>query len=199
MGEMAGRYIDHSRPAAVVLTLVSDSFARDVPIAVVRRRWPRLYPVARSLADRLKKGAGGGFVQRPRGWIYRLPRWVVIQLIGAEPEIPLDAAVDSAKDALDELVRREDVLVICGFSFHAPMPGGRGAKSRQRGVDAFTAAIDDHCRARHVRVYDRRFETRRAGLPNGRSIDMDYADLPTRTYEASLIADLVVAGLSAEQ
>jgi len=195
MAELAGRYVDQTKPVAVVLTLVSDSFALDVPMAVIRRRWPRLYPLARALADRLKKAARGGVVARPRSWIYRLPRWAVIKVIGAEPDVPLDVAVDSVKETIDELVRREDLVVICGLSFHEPLRGGGEAIRDQSRVAAFSSVVDDYCRARHVRLYDRRVEARRAGLANLRAPDLDYADLPTRTLEARLIAEWVVAGL----
>ena len=54
MAEIAARHWEATRADFVVVDLGSNPFAEDVPIARIRRRWPRLYPLARRVAERLK-------------------------------------------------------------------------------------------------------------------------------------------------
>jgi hypothetical protein len=196
MGEMASIYVKTDKPTAVVVNLGEMPFSRDVPIARIKRRWPRLYPLARRLAERSKALAGGNRVRGPRGWLFRFPRWVAIKLIGAEPEIALEDAVTWTLDALDSLVRSEDVIVVCGLSF---MPGPTHGAERQvywRRANSFKSRISGYCQDHHVPIYDRLQELAHAGRQTAFSVDADYGNLATRRFEAGLIRERIASARS---
>jgi hypothetical protein len=198
MADLAERHAREVKPSAVVVNLGATPFARDVPIARIRRRWPRLYPYARSAAERLKGLAGGGRVGGPGGWPYRLPRWLVEVLIGAEPEVQVEEAMACTTEALDALVRSEETAVVCGFGFMPfPVEGKQAATFRAR-ADLFRSTVQRYCAERHVASYDRLEELTRAGRQSGRSFDADYADQQTREFEAMLIADRIARSLTTE-
>jgi hypothetical protein len=196
MAEVAERHTRNAEAAAVVLSLVHSPFAVDVPIAVIRRRWPRLYPYARSAAERLKALAGGAEVPSPAGWPYRFTRWCVARAIGQEPEVLVEDAVRYTTETLDGLLRLEDIAVICGFFMRLrDVPGNSGEAQRHR-VDTFKARVREYCNQRHVELFDRDVALASAGRKHAVSDqDAAYGDLQTREFAADLIAKHVVASL----
>ncbi len=199
MAEMAERHTKAIRPAAVILSLVQAPFAANVPIAVIRRRWPRLYPVARFIAERLRLAAGGVQVNSIRGLLFQAPRWLLVRLIGAEPEVPLEDAIRYTKDALDALVRIEEPLVFCGMGFTPSAPPNTPRRIYEYRLSTFRREVLQHCRLRHVETYDRNSAAAAAGRKLARSFDERYADLQTRSFQAQLIADLVTASIAGQR
>ena len=191
MPEVARRHWETTRADFVVVDLGSNAFADDVPIARIRRRWPRLYPFARRMAERFKVMAGGGQVASPRGWLFRFPRWLVLRLVGAEPEVEMEAATAATLATLDQLLRLEDPVVICSFGF-MPEPSGPRARAVYRSrVQPFTRRVLEYCREHHVAVYDRLEALAEAGRPAGRSVDRNYVDRATREFDAAKLAEMV--------
>lgn len=181
------------KPAAVVVSLLAWSFATGTPMGRIRARWPALYPSARAIADRLKKAAGGTDVKTPRGWIFKAPRWLVLQLVGSEPEVDVNDAVRSSIETLDALVRLEGPLVICAISLFVTKTKRGEAEAVRRRLELFKTSLEDHCRLRHIALYDRTDQSH-----NRSPADADYAGLETRRYEASLIAGLLASSFGSE-
>ncbi len=187
--EIAQRHVDAFRPDVVVLSLVTTPFWTNNPIAVIRRRWPRLYPYARRIAERLKRMARGGHIASPRGWLFRFPRLLLVWAIGAEPEVDYQEATDATTATLDALARNEDLQVICGFSRF--LPGKRTPPVSLQRIAFFTERVLGRCRSHHFAAYDRAEALATAGKAEGHARDLDYADLQTRRFEAGLMADLI--------
>ncbi len=181
--------------AAVVLSLVHSPFAADVPIAVIRRRWPRLYPYARSVAERLKAFAGGAEVPSLPGWPYRFTRWCVARVVGQEPEVGVDDAIRYTTETLDSLLRFEDLALIPGFFMRVRVSGKAATVQRQR-VQTFKTRVGQYCEQRHVDVFDCDLAIAGVGQAHGASgKDAAYGDCRTRQLTANLIAERVLAGL----
>ncbi len=193
MPELAERHARDLRPLAVVLSLVQDPFSDDVPIAVIRRRWPRFYPRARKLAERLKTIAGGPGIQSPRGWVYRAPRRLLAALVGAEPEVDVEDAVRFTTATIDSLLRLEEPVVVCGFSFTPHSPAGTRKAVYDQRLALFRQRLRAYCEPRHVAVYDRNEALRSRGLQYESGRDRRYASIQTRRAQALEIADIVIA------
>ncbi|HEY7269595.1 MAG TPA: hypothetical protein VH951_07190 [Dehalococcoidia bacterium] len=198
MPEFALRAIDEVKPSAVVLGFVIGPFTWPNPMGRIRRRWPRVYRLARNSAEFLKKLAGGGNVSSPRGLIFRAPRQLLAWTIGAEPEVDADAAMDSTVATLDALARREDVAIVCGLTLFPAAQESRRTTNYATVQDRFRELVKDGCRRHHFGLYDRIDQAARLGHAIGYGINKDYADLPTRRQDAESLAALIVAGLEFE-
>ena len=89
-------------------------FTYDYVVARIRRRWPALFGLARSLSEGLKATSGKGFEgsASPRGLLFRAPRTVVERLIGAEPYMKVENAIDNVRAALEYLAAEEGLVTV---------------------------------------------------------------------------------------
>jgi hypothetical protein len=196
MAEIAERHTRAVQAAAVVVSLVHSPFAADVPIAVIRRRWPRLYPYARSVAERLKALAGGAEVSSLPGWPYGFTRWCVARVVGQEPEVGVDDAIRYTTETLDSLLRFEDLALIPGFFMRVHGVSGKAAAVQRQRIQTFKSRVGHYCEQRHVDVFDRDLAIAGVGQAHGASNkDAAYGDRTTRQLTANLIAERVLAGL----
>jgi hypothetical protein len=195
MAEMAVRHVEATMPEAVVISLVESPFTWRNPMGRIRRRWPRFYPYARRIADRLKGAAGGGNVNSVRGLVFRAPRRLLCWVVGAEPEVDVEDAVAATIATLEALARREELCVVMGMTRFPASRQGRRAAAHQAIVSRFQAPIREACLRQHVAFYDRVEEAERAGFVIGYGNDRDYANLESRSFEAGLMASRVLAGL----
>ena len=193
MAEVAERQARAVKPAAVILSLVHSPFAADVPMAVIRRKWPRLYPYARSVAERLKAFAGGAEVPTPAGWPYRFTRWSVGRLVGREPEVPVEDAIRYTTEAIDSLLRLEDFALTCGFFMRIHGVTGKDLDAQRRRIAAFKAEVSRYCEQRHVDVFDRDEAFARANETHQASgRDAAYGALRTRELTAALLSERIL-------
>jgi hypothetical protein len=178
------------KPDVIALNLIQAPFLLDMPLAVVRRRWPRLYPRTRALAQRLRAAAGGRDVRTPRGWLYRLPRRLLQLAVGGEPEIAVEDAIACTTETLDRLLQLEDCALVCGFHTLPERATGRAADLYAQRVGLFKRRVGDYCREHHIRVYDLEAELARQGRTYAYSgADKLYPDLPARAFQTALLVD----------
>lgn len=198
MAEIADKHCTDVEPRVVYLRLVGNLFLDRAPIAVVRRRWPRFYPAARRVADRLKRISGGHKLNTPRGALYRLPRWLMAAVIGAETEVNPEDALRWTRETLAKLARREDAHVVCGFSVHVGDESRDDAAYMAR-LEGFKDALRAACESHHIPLFDREVEMERAGIFDRRAMDEAYAGLSTRRFEAHRLAEVIVRETSHER
>lgn len=188
--------IHEARPDAAVLTLTGTAFAQEYVLNKLRRRWRRLYRPMLHSARWLKDAARATDpVFTPRRLLFRLPEALAFRIIGGEPYMRLDRAIEIAKDAIETLVRHEDVVTVVrlpGVSFAIP-PGRRKAYGAK--VQVFNAAVTEVCRRRHVDYFNIVEELERAGRKPGVSQDLTHFDAQTRQFEAQVTAAHILSGL----
>jgi hypothetical protein len=194
MAERAAALVRELQPDAVFLTLSANPFLRDIPMARIRRRWPRLYPAARRIAERLKRLAGGGQVSSPKGWVFRFPQWLLLIVVGGEPEVAVDAARAFTLETLQALTRQEDLPVVCRLpgAITAVKSSREKEKYRER-MNSFLGPVRDYCGQHGVFCWDLWAELSRAGRDVGISPDGEYTDLPTRRFEADSVAEMLTS------
>ncbi len=199
MARRADTAVEEVGPDAVLLTLISKPFIIEAPIARLRRLLPGLYPKARRIADWLKSLAGGNNVASPRGWLFRLPRWLLLMTIGGEPELDIDDAIAYAKATLDALVSHEDILVVCRLPFGLNASAGARGRRQMERVERFNEAVGEHCRKRHVITYERGLEMQRAGTTIGQSArDGEHADYGAQVFDAGFVSRIIVRAMEGE-
>jgi hypothetical protein len=71
------------------------------------------------------------------------------------------------------------------------------AADAQRRHAEFNAAIADHCSARGIETFDLMAALAAAGKRPGLAADGVHLDATTRRFEATLLAERIVAGLAA--
>ncbi len=197
MAEFAERHAREVRPDVIVLNLIQAPFLLDMPLAVVRRRWPRIYPRARALAERLRAAAGGRDVRTARGWLYRLPRQLLLLAVGGEPEIAVEDAIGCSTETLDRLLRMEECALVCGFYMLPERATGRAANLYEQRVGLFRTRVGDYCREHHIQIYDLETELNRHSRTYDYSTaDRLYPDLPTRRFQTDLVVDYVTRAMS---
>ncbi len=199
MAQRAENEASRREPDAVVLHLVSYQLVDDAVSFSVRRRWPRLYRLVLRVSARLKLFAGGFHegAPGPRGWLFRLPRAVAARVLGMEPDVAIDDAIQCTKDTIDALLRQERVAVVCQLP-DLVLPSRRPNRSHRERIDRFRAELAAYCAGRHVPLVDRAAGAEAAGLKSLLSRHTTYASADLRAIEAALIASAVLQALAAE-
>lgn len=145
------KIVRESDPDLVMLMVSSMHFTRDDVVNVLRRRAPFLYRPARSFAQWLRDVIGGGGprgANSARGWLYRAPRWLVERVVGSEPTITVEDAVEVVTETIDDLLRVEDLSVIVGL----PTAMSRDKESQRR-RQAFLDGVMEVVEDRRVPYY----------------------------------------------
>jgi hypothetical protein len=202
--DMAARVaaaVEHRPPAAVVLAISASYFTYDYVVARVRRRWPRLYPLARRLTGETQRVAGAGIQGSDslRGELFRLPRRFATAVVGAEPYMKVEHAVENTVAALDVLRGLPGVITLCDLPrMNTRLPADDMARYRPR-LQRFVEAVSAACKERSIYAYDLEQEMARAGLRAARVADGLHSDLPTRQWQAAFIADRILERLPRQE
>lgn len=186
--------IDRDDVVAVVLAISASYFAYDYVVARVRRRWPRLYPLARRLAGEVKLASGGGFAggSSVRGALFNGPRYLASRVLGAEPYMRLDHVIPNTIASLDTIARRQGIVAVCKLpSMNQGLAEAEAARYRPR-VDQFDREVGAACQDLGVFVYDLQAAMAEAGLMEVRVDDGLHADLATRRWDAGFLAGVIV-------
>ncbi len=197
---MAGRVEQRSaaEPADVVLLRVAEMhFMQDYVVYRIRRRWPRLYGKAVRISAFLNALAGGGprGSPRPRGWLFRAPRWLAARTIGVAPEIDVEDAAAYTRAALDVVLRAENAHVVFAASSQS-MPFDLSAAEAARRRERFMSQMRRYCRDHAVLILDpARLAT---GLGEGLGLGPDrwHEDVASRDLQARMYASAVVQALA---
>ncbi len=195
--EKALAYARRYHADAVIYDVSTFRFLHEAVIYRVRNRWPRAYPAVLKLSELAMRAGDGTFngTRNLRGAIFRLPKRVAQAMIGADVDQPLDVSVQRATEAIDALLRLEDVAVIVSMpKFYWRVPGGRERLYRER-VSAARALLSGYCQKRRIPTYDLVASMIAAGLSLGLARDQLHHDVPTLRYEAEMIAHTVCAAL----
>jgi hypothetical protein len=183
-------------PDVVVVALTATGFAQEFVTTRIRRRWGRAYNLALKATRWLKHSTSitePGF--RPRHLLYRIPEEIAFFLIGGEAGITVERAIEDARDAIETMVRHEDVVTICrlpGATAHIPARRFRRYKQR---IDAFNTAVSEICRSRHVGHFDIDSELAAANRKATHGKDGIHFDLEMRRFEAGVTALAIVKQL----
>lgn len=181
------------QPDIVVLSLTATQFAQDFVTNRIRRRWPKVHRLALRASQRLKISANEPDpVFTPRRLLYRIPDAIAYRLIGGEPYYTVEKAVAGAKEAIDCILRFEDVVGLCRLPRLSEVMRGHRRQLYSERVDVFNAAVSEHCRRRHMPYFMMGDEFEAVGVTPTYIGDGLHFDLPTRTFEADTIARHVV-------
>jgi len=184
-----GAMVEEMQPDVLVLTLTATPFAQDFVTNRIRRRWPKMHRMALRASQRLKIGAKETDpVFTPRRLLYRIPDAIAYRLIGGEPYYTAERAVAGAKDAIDCILRFEEVVGLCRLPRLSEVMRGRRRQLYADRVDVFNAAVSEHCRRKHMPYFMMGDEFEAAGVTPTYIGDGLHFDLPTRTFEADAIA-----------
>ncbi len=196
MAERAVRIVQRDRPDAVALLIGSPAFADDFVVYRIRRLFPPLFEGSLALS-RWIKGLAGGKTEGaagPRGLIFRLPYRIARRLIGAEPAIALERAIDCAKETVDALVRLEDVALVCRGGIAHPFYSDSEAE-HQRRVGVFNDALRAHCDSRRIPYFVLQSEMEAAGTKVGFLPSGSHLNRSTREFDVRSSASLLAAAL----
>jgi len=149
---MAGRLrraLADAPPDVVVLRIPQNQFMGEYVVYRIRELWPRLYDRSLALSHWLVRLAGGGQAgaPTPRGWLFRIPRWVACRIIGTAPAVSVEAAVDLVKQTIDTVLRFEDVHLAYLMStptVQPNIPAAAAAKKREHFVRGVGSYCDQH-------------------------------------------------------
>ncbi len=143
----------------------------------------------------LKRAGGGTFEggTELRGVLFRVPRAAAYKLIGGEVEQDVEISIGYALAALDELVRREHLTVICSMpKFQWREPEMDWCSKR---IAIAHEALARYCAQHHVPTYDVEKELALVGRRPGLAKDAIHYDRSTREVEAALVSEAVLAAL----
>jgi hypothetical protein len=187
---------EKSRPDAIALLLGAPAFADDFVVNRIRRLWPRAYPFALRISERLKALAGGGSegARGVRGLIFRLPRWLALRLVGADPGIDVDTAIRCAIETIDALLRFEDTALACRLSFPVPFYHSERQEHLNR-VARFNSVVAAHCQSRRIPHYDLQATMEEIGDRPGFVGDGVHPDPRTQQFDMGLMAERVAGAL----
>ncbi|HEY7268304.1 MAG TPA: hypothetical protein VH951_00625 [Dehalococcoidia bacterium] len=189
--------LDECRPDIVVFEMSTYQFLHREVTRRIGRRWPPLYGPSLALTSALKRLSAGDYegAAALRSKLLRLPRQAAFAVVGGEAELALADSLRYAFGALDEVLRREHVTLICSmpkFQWYEPE---RDWCLLQR--EAARAAFVTYCEHHHVPTYDLEIGLRDAGLPARLARDGIHYGRESRDFEAGMIAPLVLQSLRA--
>jgi hypothetical protein len=188
--------IHERRPDVVVLRLVGGNFFNEYVIERLRQVSPLAYRWSKEVAERLRQLAGGGphGLDTPRGWIYRLPRWVMVKTLGTAPRISVEDAIAVVSSTLDGLLKFEDLTVLVRLPSYPKTPD-TNLKEYERRVRLFDRSVRDYCERRRVPYYDWAAVRRLAGDERRIGADGWHPVLDTRDLDARSMAAAVLLAM----
>jgi len=191
MASRAAELIEREHPDAAFVQIGTNSIEEEFVVWAIQARWPRLYPLALTIAQRLKSAAAGGAegANGLRGQLFRVPRALARRLLGAEPGNDLHEALRCTKETVDALARFEDRGAAVQLM---PTVRTRPLRSAQERLDFFTRELREHCQRRRVTLLSRFDYCREMGIvpqPSGYGI---YPGRVTREADVRAMAAFIL-------
>ncbi len=198
MAERVRTLVEREAADAVFVQIGTYSMEQDFIVYAIRRRWPRLFPVAMKLAVRLNQLSGLGVDGGTglRGSIYRVPRALVSQIIGGEPRLPIESVVAWGKETIDVLARFEDKVT--ALNLVPSIWQTRQLPTAAQRIALIDGALRRHCAERRVPFLSRPDYVREMGVVTAPSPGSIYPGRATREADARAMARLVLATLGVD-
>jgi hypothetical protein len=179
-------------PNAVVLLAGTNNFEQDYVVYAIRRRWPRLYPYAVKLADRLNKVSGASMDGGAglRGELFRVPKRLGLVLVGGDPLFTMAQGFEWLRASVDAVVScGEDrpVAVVLHPTSHEKPP-----HSAPKRVRAYSRMVEDYCRSKHITYMSRLDYCAAMGVRPRPAKGANYSDRATRDADAAAIGNFVL-------
>jgi hypothetical protein len=200
MPERVQQAVEREQPDVVYLAPAASYFTYAFVVLRLRRLAPRLYKPAVALSRHMRRLAGGGLEgsPSPRGWLFRGPHWLAERLLGTEPSIGVDDAIENVSASLRYLVKQESLVTLFKVpTMSTDLPADRSAVYGRR-LDRFQRALSAVCEERRMPYYELRQAAAAAGMPIERGGDGLHWTLETRKWEAGLLAGLILQHLGLE-
>lgn len=192
MAARVEKVVTAERPDLVLLRPPSVQLVQDFVVHRIRERWPGLYNRSVWLSEILNRWAGGGpaGAEGPRGWIFRVPRWLMLKLVGVAPALRVEEAIEVVHQSLDVLSRMEDVQVIYVLPGTTMVPNIPAAEARRR-RDAFAAGVGAICAEKGFLLVNPEAEYERLGIVRGRPIDGWHPGVDDRRVDGDILGAYV--------
>jgi len=220
---MAGRLrraLADKRPDVVVLRVPQNQFMGEYVVYRIRELWPGLYDRSLALSHWVVQLAGGGqlgdgsvnegafpshwVVQlagggqagapTPRGWLFRIPRWVACRIIGTAPAVSVEAAVDLVKQTIDAVLRFEDVHLVYLMSTPTVQPNilaAAAAKKREH----FVRGVGGYCDQHQVPWLDPMTAYGASGRTRAAAVDGWHSTSDDREFDGWILAQSILQTL----
>jgi hypothetical protein len=188
--------VESDPPDVVVLRFPQSQFMSDYVVYRIREYSRLAYRVTVTISGWINRLAGGGPLGREsvRGWVFRVPRWLVERVVGVAPSIRVEDAIDAAIETLDGLIRREDlriVYIMSGNTIRPNIPLAQAAKRRQFYIDRVRA----HCQSHRIPFLDPNEIQEQLGLERTTSADGWHTDLRNRDLDARVLSQAILQSL----
>lgn len=195
MARRTATLLDRHQPDAALVYLSAPQFVYERTHHRVKQRWPSLVKAWKSWSVRMARLGDTSEFQQPaslRGWLFCAPRLLARTLVGGATEMSVEAAAACTLESLGVLLKHEDLAVICRLPMVISRARGAQARRYQARVDQFDGHVVEYCRRRHIASFDLAASLRAGGQPVVRARDALHLGLPTRRFEAALIAERVL-------
>jgi hypothetical protein len=185
---------EHGATAAYYMPS-STYFAYDFVIARVRRRYPWAAGLVSTLGGGIKGAAGGEFegAAGARGLLFRLPRRVADALIGAEPHIRTEHAIENTVTTMRRLAAIEGFYLVAREPFTRIRTSPKKLEKYLERIARYRAALRDACDTAGFACYSLPDYMARHGLEPLYVADQVHMTLETRRFEARAAAEHLLA------
>jgi hypothetical protein len=177
----------------------STYFAYDFVIGRVRRRYPWAAGFASRLGGGIKSAAGGEFegVAGPRGLLYRLPHRLAEAVIGAEPYIRTEHAIENTVTTMRRLAEIDGFYLVAREPFTRIRTSPKKLAKYLERIARYRHALREACAAAGFACYSLPDYMAQFGLEPLYVDDQIHMTLETRRYEARAAAGHLLARLAA--
>ncbi len=188
---------EHGATAAYYMPS-STYFAYDFVIARVRRRYPWAQGLVARFGEGLKEAAGGEYegADGVRGQIFRVPRRLAEAVIGAEPYISTDHAIDNTVATIQRLAKVEGFFLVAREPFTRIRTNPAKLERYLARIAVYASALRQACERHGFDCYslpEYMAGYGREPLYVGDQIHMTFE---TRRFEAKAAAERLVVGVA---
>jgi hypothetical protein len=194
MKERAIAAVREHQPDIAVLAIPAAQFTYEFVVNRLRRRWPWVYQPALKFTQWLKAASGGAGEDSAgaRALIYRVPEEIALRLIGGEPYVPVERAIENATETIEAFVRLEEMP----FIVRQPVGGMRATRARARRYEErltrFRSEIEAVCARHRVPCVDVAARMRESAMRAGFGADGIHLNEATRRFEAELLSAAIL-------
>ena len=189
MAARARTAVARYQPMVLLWMLGVNTFSEATVMFSIRRRYPRLYPIASRLIASGKSAAGGGAEGSTslRGFLFRLPRAIARGVFGTAPLLDREVAFNSTRETF-KLLHELQLPVVCRLAEGNVQQADQAAAARANAI-AYNAEVLSLARGLVFKTFNPKAELAEAC---GRESDSLHYDLPTRKYAANRAAALTL-------
>jgi hypothetical protein len=184
--------VERYQPAVLLWMLGANTFSEATVMFSIRRRHPRLYPIASRLIAYGKSAAGGGAEGSAslRGILFRLPRALARVVFGTATMLDREVAFDATRETL-KLLHEFQLPVVCRLAEGSVQQSDQAAAAMANAT-AYNDEVISLAHGLVFKTFDARAEL---GDAYGRESSGLHYDLPTREYTAGRAAALTLEAL----